>query len=186
MPATPFIGTVYGDFFRLSIPKYTKQNPAPKTQDFASFVLYSIFVGIYILFSYPCLFWTQFPCGSTHAITTESIYLHPLLNAFIGLLPRFIFFVKVPSWRRIENHRSVPPLTKFLKFCRLPSVGTYVYVGVSPSFVSFREVTTIIVVYLLFAYFPFLSFHGHAFRVFAGLSLQPLRAFTRWRLGYFF
>ena len=134
----------------------------------------------------PCLFWTQFPCGLRHAITTESIYLHPLLNAFIGLLPRFILFVKEPSWRRIENHRSVPPLTKIFKLFRLPSVGTYVYVGVSPSFVSFLEVTTIIVVYLLFAYFPFLSFHGHAFRVFTGLSLQPLRAFTRWLLGYFF
>ena len=53
------------------------------------------------------------------------------------------------------------------------------YVGVSPSFSVFIEVTTIIVVYLLFTYFPFLSFHGHAFRVRSKLSLQLSRVSLR-------
>ena len=48
--------------------------------------------------------------------------MHSSHITFIGLLPRFLFFVKVPFRRWDRNHRSVPPLTNFLNLCR-PPVG---------------------------------------------------------------
>ena len=69
-------------------------------------------------------FWTQFPCGLPTLLLRISIYLHSSHIAFIGLLPRFIFFVKVPSWRGIKNHLSVPPLTKISFAADIPSVGS--------------------------------------------------------------
>ena len=58
----------------------------------------------------------------------------------------------------------------------------YVYVGVSPSFLIFLEVTTVIVVYLLFTYFPLLSFHGYAFQSWSSFHSLALNALA---LGYF-
>ena len=58
---------------------------------------------------------------------------------------------------------SVPPLTNFpfRPFSRLD----HVYVGVSPSFLSFPYFTQIITLYLLSLCRPPLSFRGHAFEV---------------------
>ena len=84
-------------------------------------------------------------------------YLHSSHITFIGLLPHFIFFVKVPFRRWDINHFLRTSLNKFLPLPTSRRQGHYVYVGVSPSFLVFLEVTTVIVVYLLFTYFPFLS-----------------------------
>ncbi len=59
----------------------------------------------------------------------------------------------------------------------------YVYVGVSPSFLSFLEVTTVIVVYLLFTYFPLLSFCGYAFSACQSFHSHAL---LRKYIGYLF
>jgi len=130
-----------------------------------------------VTFYYPCLFELNFGLRSYAALWYLRIfsYLHSSHVKFIGLLPRFIFFVKVPFWRRDINHRSRTSFNKFFNRFR-PLVGRlYVYVGVSPSFLVFIEVTTIIVVYLLFTYFPLLSFHGYAFSVHQGLFCPSLR-----------
>ena len=49
-------------------------------------------------------------------------YLHSSHITFIGLLPRFIFFVKVLFRRRDINHFSRTSFNKFLNLCR-PLVG---------------------------------------------------------------
>lgn len=51
-------------------------------------------------------------------------FLTPSLISFIGLLPRFVFFVKVPFRSSENNHFHVPPLTFFRVYADLASAFT--------------------------------------------------------------
>ena len=81
-------------------------------------------------------------------------YLHSSHITFIGLLPRFIFFVKVPFRSSENNHFHVPPLTFFAS---TPTSRRHLRVRR----VSFRSCTLHIV-----PPSSCLSFAGHVFRVF--------------------
>lgn len=81
-------------------------------------------------------------------------FLTPSLISFIGLLPRFVFFVKVPFRSSENNHFHVPPLTFFAS---TPTSRRHLRVRR----VSFRSCTLHIV-----PPSSCLSFAGHVFRVF--------------------
>ena len=61
-------------------------------------------------------------CGHTALILRIFSYLHSSHITFIGLLPRFIFFAKVPFGRWDINHFLRTSLNKFSYHCR-PLVG---------------------------------------------------------------
>ena len=65
-------------------------------------------------------FRTQFRFAVARANITDIDLFALLAMTVHWSLPRFSFFVKVPCWRRMKNHFSVPPLTNL--FCR-PPVG---------------------------------------------------------------
>ena len=116
---------------------------------------YSI-VRMHFYLFYPFLFEFNFAMRTLPLFLFYGYYyLHSSHITFIGLLPRFIFFAKVPFRYRDVNHFHRTSFNKFPLHCRLPSVGIYVYVGVSSSFLVFLEATQIISVYLLFSFIRF-------------------------------
>lgn len=96
-------------------------------------------------------FWTQFQCAVSFRASsfTDRIYLHSSFAWFIGIYLALSSLLKYlfADWNKIIS--LVPPLTNSFS-ADLPSVGVYLYVGVSSSVLVFLEVTQIMPVYLHF------------------------------------